>query len=71
MDVKTRVCYKHVTIQKPRDRDQIDPRSGHVVSQAYDPVTIGELRLVYCIRNPDIREEELPWRTNTQTPCST
>ena len=57
VDEKTRVCYKHVTIQKTRDRDHIDPRSGHGMSQAYDPVTIGELMFAYCIQNPDSREE--------------
>ena len=42
---------------KVRDRDHIDSRNGHGTSQAYDPVATGELRLVYCIQNPDSREE--------------
>ena len=50
MDEKTRVGYKHVTIQRHRDRDHINPRSDHVMSQAYDPVKIGGLRLVHYSR---------------------
>ena len=56
MDEKTRAGYKHVTIQKPKDRDHRDPKSGH----AYDPVTTGRLRLVYS----DSREEKLPCALN-------
>ena len=49
---------------KAQDRDHIDPKSGHVASQAYDPVTTGGPRLVYCIRKPDRREEKLPCAPN-------
>lgn len=44
----------------------IDPRSGHVVSQTYDLVTIGGLRFVHCIQNSDGRaRRKLPWHRTT------